>query len=153
MSPFILSVLKYALLALLYFFVYRSIRSTVTDALGRRGARSEPTVATATARGSSRGRRAPSTVIVHGPDGAKPSTVRLSDPIDVGRGASCAIRIDDTYVSQQHARFFARDGGWYLEDMGSTNGTYLNDHRVTQPAEVHAGDVVRLGKTVLELRR
>jgi pSer/pThr/pTyr-binding forkhead associated (FHA) protein len=153
MSPFILSVLKYALLALLYFFVYRSIRSVMSDAGGRRSSGARPRPAEGPARGASRGRRAPSSVVVHGPDGEKPSTVRLRDTIDVGRAASCTITIDDTYVSQHHARFFARDGEWYVEDLGSTNGTYLNDQPVTQPAEIHAGDVVRLGKTVLELRR
>jgi pSer/pThr/pTyr-binding forkhead associated (FHA) protein len=149
MSPFILSVLKYALLVLLYFFVFRAIRSVASDLGGRRSApRAEPRPAP-----SPRGRRAPSAVLVHGADGQKPSTVRLEGTVDVGRASSCAITVDDTYVSQHHARFFARDGGWYLEDLGSTNGTYLNDHRVTQPAEVQPGDVVRLGKTVLELRR
>jgi hypothetical protein len=152
MSPFILSVLKYSLLVLLYFFVFRAIRSVVSEVGGRRSApRAEPAAA-APAR-ASRGKRPPSSLVVHGPDGQRPSTVRLADPTDVGRASSCAITVDDTYVSQQHARFFRRDDGWYVEDMGSTNGTYLNDQRVTQPAEVHAGDVVRLGKTVLELRR
>jgi hypothetical protein len=154
MSPFILSVLKYALLVLLYFFVIRAIRSVVADVSGRRGrARSEPRPAAAPSRTPSRGKRPPSSIVVHGADGERPSTIRLDGPVDVGRAPSCALTVDDTYVSQHHARFFARDGGWYLEDMGSTNGTYLNDQRVTQPAEVHAGDVVRLGKTVLELRR
>lgn len=150
MSPFILSVLKYSLLALLYFFVYRAVRSVAVDLGGRRSApRSEPRAA----QPASRGRRAPSAVVVHAGEGSKASTVRLRGPTDVGRAPSCAITLEDTYVSQQHARFFSKDGGWYVEDLGSTNGTYLNDHRVIQPAEVHAGDVVRLGKTVLELRR
>jgi pSer/pThr/pTyr-binding forkhead associated (FHA) protein len=150
MSPFILSVLKYGLLVLLYFFVYRSIRSVATDVLGRRQAAGRDQRAATTV---SRGRRAPTSVIVHGADGAKPTTLRLSGPTDVGRAPSCTITVDDTYVSQQHARLFDRAGAWFVEDLGSTNGTYLNDQRVTQPAEVHAGDVVRLGKTVLELRR
>jgi hypothetical protein len=150
MSPFILSVLKYALLVLLYFFVFRAVRSAAADVRGRPPAsRAEPRPSAP----SSRGRRAPSAVLVHDIDGQKPSTVRLVHATDVGRGASCAITVDDTYVSQQHARFFERDGAWYVEDLGSTNGTYLNDQRVMQAAEVHAGDVVRLGKTVLELRR
>ncbi len=50
-------------------------------------------------------------------------------------------------------RLSARDGGWYVEDLGSTNGTYLNDRRVAALVEVHAGDVVKIGKTVLELSR
>jgi pSer/pThr/pTyr-binding forkhead associated (FHA) protein len=150
MSPFILSVFKYALLALLYFFVFRAIRSVVTDVGGRRTAPRQESRPTAR---SSRGRRAPTAVIVHAPEGVKPATVHLNGSTDVGRAPSCSIPVDDTYVSQQHARFFDRDGVWYVEDLGSTNGTYLNEERVTQPAEVHAGDVVRLGKTVLELRR
>jgi pSer/pThr/pTyr-binding forkhead associated (FHA) protein len=52
-----------------------------------------------------------------------------------------------------HARLSARDGAWYAEDLGSTNGTFLNDRRIQAPVEVHAGDVVRLGKTTLELAR
>jgi pSer/pThr/pTyr-binding forkhead associated (FHA) protein len=152
MSPFILSVLKYALLVLLYFFVFRAIRSVASDLGGRRST-PRPEARPAAAPSPARGRRAPVAVLVHGPDGAKPATVRLDGPIDVGRASSCGITVDDTYVSQHHARFFERDGGWYLEDLGSTNGTYLNDQRVTQAAEVQPGDVVRLGKTVLELRR
>jgi pSer/pThr/pTyr-binding forkhead associated (FHA) protein len=52
-----------------------------------------------------------------------------------------------------HARLYGKDGTWFVEDLGSTNGTYLNDRRLSNPAEVHAGDVVRVGKTLLELRR
>jgi pSer/pThr/pTyr-binding forkhead associated (FHA) protein len=52
-----------------------------------------------------------------------------------------------------HARLAGKNGAWYVEDLGSTNGTYLNDRKVVAPVEVHAGDVVRVGKTVLELRR
>jgi pSer/pThr/pTyr-binding forkhead associated (FHA) protein len=71
----------------------------------------------------------------------------------VGRTEACAIRLSDSYVSQVHARLYGKDGSWFVEDLGSTNGTYLNDRRVVQPVEVHAGDVVKVGKTVLELRR
>jgi pSer/pThr/pTyr-binding forkhead associated (FHA) protein len=73
--------------------------------------------------------------------------------MDVGRGDGCAIRLQDTYVSQVHARLSGRDGAWYAEDLGSTNGTFLNDRRLQTAVEVHAGDVVRLGKTTLELAR
>lgn len=156
MSPFVLSVLKYALLVLLYFFIYRAVRSVAVDVSGRRaGGRttqmkspSPPVAAKA-----SKGGKAPAAVVVHEPEGAKPRTVRLSGQVDIGRADGCAIRLQDTYVSQVHARLAGKDGAWYVEDLGSTNGTYLNDRKVVAPVEVHAGDVVRIGKTVLELRR
>lgn len=154
MSPFVLSVLKYALLVLLYFFIFRAVRSVALDVAGRRrerGGQARP-AAPQPAR-PSRGGRPPSHVVVHEPEAPKPRTVRLAGSAQIGRGDACAIRLSDTYVSQMHARIYGEDGTWYVEDLGSTNGTYLNDRRVAQPVEVHAGDVVKVGKTVLELRR
>ena len=155
MSPFVLSVLKYALLVLLYFFVFRALRSVAADVSGRR--RGAPTQMRAPAPApeakASRGGKPPTQVVVHDAGGDKATTVRLAGPTDIGRGDGCAIRLQDTYVSQMHARLADRDGSWYVEDLGSTNGTYLNDRRVQAPVEVHAGDVVRVGKTLLELRR
>ena len=57
---------------------------------------------------------------------------------------------DDTFASSLHARVFARDGGVYVEDLGSTNGTYLNGTRLTMPAVLRPGDQVQVGNTVLE---
>jgi pSer/pThr/pTyr-binding forkhead associated (FHA) protein len=90
---------------------------------------------------------------VHDAGGDKPVTVKLRESAEIGRGDRCAIRLRDTYVSQVHARLFGKNGAWYVEDLGSTNGTLLNDRRVDAPMEVHAGDVLKIGKTVLELRR
>ena len=154
MSPFVLSVLKYALLALLYFFVFRAVRSVVVD-LRKRKEEKRPAAKSASPPSpprSSRG-KAPTQVVVFEPDGAKPRTVKLNGSTDIGRAERCAIRLGDTYVSQVHARLYGDDGSWYVEDVGSTNGTFLNDHKVDRALEVHAGDVVKLGKTVLELRR
>jgi pSer/pThr/pTyr-binding forkhead associated (FHA) protein len=61
--------------------------------------------------------------------------------------------LDDTYVSQVHARIFAKNGGYMVEDLGSTNGTYVNRRRITSPTEVQRGDQVKIGKTVMELRK
>jgi pSer/pThr/pTyr-binding forkhead associated (FHA) protein len=155
MSPFVLSVLKYALVALLYFFVFRAVRSVTLDVAGRRrdaGPAPGRAPAAAPAR-PTRGGKPPSQVVVHEPDAPRPRTVRLSGSTPIGRAEACAIRLSDTYVSQMHARLYGQDGAWYVEDLGSTNGTFLNDHKVVQPVEVHAGDVVKVGKTVLELRR
>ena len=153
MSPFVLSVLKYTLLALLYFFVYRAVRSVAVEVVGRRSqARREPDRRSARKEPSSRG-RPPSAVVIHEPDGGKARTVRLSATTDIGRADACAIRLGDAYVSQVHARLSSSNGAWTIEDLGSTNGTYLNDRRVATAVPVHAGDVIRVGKTVLELRR
>jgi pSer/pThr/pTyr-binding forkhead associated (FHA) protein len=155
-SPFVLSVLKYSLVVLLYFFVFRAVRSVATDVAGRRrgraaGAPRSPAAA-APAR-PSKGGKPPAQVVVHDPDAPKPRTVRLSATTQIGRGDECAITLSDSYVSQVHARLYEKDGTWLVEDLGSTNGTFLNDRPLVQPVEVHAGDVVKVGKTVLELRR
>jgi pSer/pThr/pTyr-binding forkhead associated (FHA) protein len=153
-SPFVLSVLKYSLLVLLYFFVFRAVRSVALDVSGRRRARAASRAASTDAPArSGKGGKPPSQVVVHDPDAKKPQTVRLSGSTQVGRTDACAIRLSDSYVSQVHARLYGKDGSWFVEDLGSTNGTYLNDRRVVQPVEIHAGDVVKVGKTVLELRR
>jgi pSer/pThr/pTyr-binding forkhead associated (FHA) protein len=76
----------------------------------------------------------------------------LDGEVTVGRAPGCGISLpDDTFVSQVHARVFARDGGWWVEDLGSTNGTYLNDGPVTSAMAVRTGDRVQFGQTVAEL--
>ena len=154
MSPFVLSVLKYSLLALLYFFIYRAVKSVVVEvSAGRRASKPREPKRAAAKRKPSRAAKPPTSVIVHAPDGGKAGTFRLSGSTEIGRGEDCRIRLDDTYASQMHARLYGKDGTWFVEDLGSTNGTYLNDRRLSNPAEVHAGDIVRIGKTLLELRR
>jgi hypothetical protein len=154
-SPFALSVLKYSLIVLLYFFVFRAIRSVALDVSGRRrGSTAEMRAPAASAAKPSKGGKPPTQVVVHDPGtSGKPATVRLAGQVEIGRSDRCAIRLQDHYVSQVHARLYERDGAWLVEDLGSTNGTFLNDGTVTGSAEVHAGDAVRVGKTVLELRR
>jgi pSer/pThr/pTyr-binding forkhead associated (FHA) protein len=160
MPPFVLTVLKIVFLALLYFYVYRAIRSVVLDLRGG-NARAARTVAwnpprpaegparTAPVRG-----KAPRSVVVTNERGGKVEARPLSEgQLQIGRAEACQIRLPDTYVSQFHARIYPRDGAWFVEDLGSTNGTYLNQRRITSPAELRAGDRLRVGKTTLELRR
>jgi pSer/pThr/pTyr-binding forkhead associated (FHA) protein len=92
-------------------------------------------------------------VIVHGPDGARPRTFKLAVSMAIGRAPEAEIRLDDTYVSQQHARIFGKGDAWYVEDLGSTNGTFVNDQKLASPAKVEMGDRIRVGNTVLELKR
>jgi pSer/pThr/pTyr-binding forkhead associated (FHA) protein len=148
--PFVLTVLKVVFLALLYFFIYRAIRSVVVDL--RPAARTQAGREKAAAKPKG-GRKAPRSLVVLDEQGSKKETVRLDGTLQVGRADACQVRLSDTYVSSFHARIYSQNGSWYVEDLGSTNGTYLNQHRITAPAELRAGDRVRIGKTTLEFRR
>ena len=149
MTPFPLSAIKYGLLALVYLFIWRAVRTVTRD------------LRVATPGGSARsgsrkaGSATPSTgtVIVREPDGARPRTFKLAASMAVGRAPECEIRLEDTYVSQQHARIFGKGDKWYVEDLGSTNGTFVNDQKLAAPAQVEPGDKIRVGTTIVELRR
>jgi FHA domain len=71
----------------------------------------------------------------------------------IGRNPECALILDDDFASGRHARIFRRDDGWYVEDLGSTNGTFLGSQKLTGAAHVEAGSTLRIGKTVIELRK
>jgi pSer/pThr/pTyr-binding forkhead associated (FHA) protein len=92
------------------------------------------------------------TVVVRTSDGKKLGSYRLAEPLRIGRSDDADIRLDDTYVSQSHARLFGRNGSWFVEDLGSTNGTYLDRAKVSGPMKVPPGTPIRIGKTVIELR-
>jgi pSer/pThr/pTyr-binding forkhead associated (FHA) protein len=152
-TPFALSALKYGLFALLFLFIWRSMRWVV------RGL-SVAEASAASERGGQRPRDTaptlppgPSTLLVQGRSDAKPRTVRLSASMTVGRAPECELRLDDTYASQQHARLFARNNSWFVEDLGSTNGTFVNEQKLAAPAMLQPGDKVRVGQTIMELRR
>jgi pSer/pThr/pTyr-binding forkhead associated (FHA) protein len=151
LPAFVLTVLKVALLAFLYFFVWRAVRAVVIDLYGPREKRPRTDRQRKARRG--RGRGTPTKVVVLDASGSRVSTHRLSGSLEIGRESSCQIRPEDTYISQQHARIFERNGSWVVEDLGSTNGTYLNQQKVTVPSQISPGDRIRVGKTVLEVRR
>ncbi len=100
-----------------------------------------------------RGRRTQPTqaVLVSGNDSG--TAVRLADDtVTIGRGPECDLTVDDEYVSTRHAVLRRHEGIWYAEDLGSTNGTFVDGGRIHGPTEVGIGAHVRLGKTTLELR-
>jgi hypothetical protein len=74
-------------------------------------------------------------------------------PVVIGRAPECTLVLEDDFASGRHARFSLRSGVWMLEDLGSTNGTYLGRAKVEGPIAVDPGTPVRIGRTVLELRR
>jgi hypothetical protein len=149
--PFVLTVLKIALLILLYFFIWRATRTVVLDLYGgrepRRGRTAQPKP-----RPARRG-KVPTKLLVLDEKGRKIGSHRLGGTIQIGRAPSCQIKLSDNYISQLHAKISDRNGSWVVEDLGSTNGTYLNQRKVTVPTEISPGDKIRVGKTTIEVRR
>jgi len=154
LPTFALTVLKIIFLGLLYIFVYRALHSVVFSVRTPSGvavAGSAPVGAAQ--KGRARGDKPPRTLVILDERGAKVKTVTLDGNLQIGRAEACQIRLDDTYISSFHARIFRREDEWFVEDLGSTNGTYLNQHRVTSPAAMRAGDRLKVGKVTMELRR
>jgi pSer/pThr/pTyr-binding forkhead associated (FHA) protein len=150
----VLQLLKYAFLAILYIFVWRSVRAIYQElrpATARSASRAAPVSAP---RSSPRKvRKAPRKAVVIEGDSHRGTSFDLGDELVLGRGPKCQVVLDDSYVSQMHARLFAKGDVYMVEDLGSTNGTYLNRRKVTTPTELRRGDQVKIGKTVLEMRK
>jgi pSer/pThr/pTyr-binding forkhead associated (FHA) protein len=148
----LLNLLKVFLLLLLYLFFLRVLRAVwaevnppkPVEAPARRAAR--PARRGAPRRGGG----APVLRILLPPE-LKGRSFPLTEEVTLGRAAGCQVTLDDTYASQLHARVFQRDGTVYVEDLGSTNGTYLNRRKVTGPMVIQRGDKLQIGNTVLEL--
>ena len=89
-------------------------------------------------------------VVVEGP-GAGTSVRLAASPILLGRAQEASLVLMDDYASSRHARLFPQGTRWFLEDLGSTNGTYVNGAPVTRAVPVGPGTAIRIGKTVMEL--
>jgi pSer/pThr/pTyr-binding forkhead associated (FHA) protein len=171
-SELTLMLIRFAYLAILWIFVLSAISVVRSDMFGarvdstpradrkaekqaRRQSRSRGQGRGGQARGkpAKRPRGAPTHVaVVEGANAGQ--TVPLDEaPILIGRGSDAAIRLDDDYVSTRHARIASSGDQWFVEDLGSTNGTYIGTHRLTQPTTLQLGSVIRIGKTTLELRK
>ncbi len=153
MPDIVLVILKYAFLAILYIFVARAVRATVVglrDPDADKGPRRAAPAAKPAAR---RTKKVPKRAVIVEGSSTSGNTFDLGQELTVGRADKCHVVLDDTYVSQVHARIFARGESYLLEDLGSTNGTYLNRKRVGGATELQRGDRVKIGKTVLEMRK
>jgi hypothetical protein len=159
MSELPLALLRFGLLAVLWLFVLSAVSVVRSDLFGTRAARAAAAGVAAQRRGTRHGRRTsrrpkgtPQTVVVvDGPD-AGLSAPLGAEPVTFGRGPDVTLPLTDDYVSTAHARLFPHEGRWYVEDLGSTNGTYLDGARVRVPTPVPVGVPVRVGKTVVEVR-
>ncbi|CAN5870770.1 FHA domain-containing protein [soil metagenome] len=150
MDEQLLTILKLCLLALLYLFFLRVLRAVWTEIRGPKVVKSSPRRARKEARRVER-KSEPVQLTIVEPPVLKGRRYPLADELTVGRAAGCQITIDDTYASQIHARVFSRDGQLFVEDLGSTNGTYINRTKVQGPQVMRRGDRLQVGNTVMEL--
>jgi pSer/pThr/pTyr-binding forkhead associated (FHA) protein len=157
MNELSLTIIRVAFLAVLWLFVIAAIGVVRTDLLGgpaasRRGKMRSPQ-APRPAKPARAGRGSPRTLVVTA-GALKGTTLDLvQQQITLGRANDATLVLNDDYASSRHARIFPQDGQWIVEDLGSTNGTYLDRQKVTRPMPVPVGVPIRIGKTVLELRR
>ena len=161
MSDLTLTLIKLGFLAVLWLFVLSAVSVIRSDIFGTKAPSPARTKAAARPkapaapkpRKGKAPRGVPTTLhVVSGPNSGQ-SVPLGNDPILLGRGTDAAIRLDDDYVSTRHARFASNGEQWFVEDLGSTNGTYLGSQRITSPVAVGLGIQVRLGKTIVELRK
>jgi hypothetical protein len=164
MNELSLTIIRVAFLAVLWLFVIAAIGVVRTDLLGgpsstaRRGKARQARQAQAPrpgrpARPAKPGRGSPRVLVVTG-GALKGTSIDLAQQqITLGRANDATLVLNDDYASSRHARIFPQDGQWIVEDLGSTNGTYLDRQKVTRPMPVPLGVPIRIGKTVLELRR
>jgi len=169
----LLGVLKYILLALLYLFFARVLWAVWSEVRGPRpgvavpqttpSGPSDPTVPAPspvpelkhgkrTVKAPRGKRGSVGRFVVTEPKAARGAAFAIGDELTIGRAATCAIGMpDDTFVSQLHARVFRDAGRAMIEDLGSTNGTYVNGKRVTVAEPLTKGDRVQIGSTVFEV--
>ncbi|MDP9496538.1 MAG: FHA domain-containing protein [Actinomycetota bacterium] len=154
-SELVVSLVKFGLLALLWLFVLSAVRVVRADLYGTaRAGRAPAPAAPAPPAGRPAGRRssARQLVVTEGP--LTGTALTLGDAlITIGRADDSTLVVTDDYTSGRHARLVPGDGAWLLEDLGSTNGTFLGSRKVSAPVPVPIGQPIRIGRTVLELRR
>ena len=165
MTEFALTLLRLAFLGALWLFVIITIIALRRDLIQPREARP---ASTRTARPPKPAKppkapkrpKAPKKGATDGPtlvvtDGPLANTVIPlgTAQVTIGRAPDSTLVIDDDYASSRHARIYLSEGGWVIEDLGSTNGTWLDRTRITQPTVLSPGTPLRIGRTTMQLRK
>lgn len=162
-SDFTVAILKFSFLALLWLFVFSAVGVMRRDLFGG----GEPAPSAGVARAglapaaggkATKGKQAqaspgpaPTHIVIVQGQGQGTTTPLGAQPLTIGRGGNSNVVIADDYASTHHARLYPRAGQWFIEDLNSTNGTFIGRQRVDGPIAVSVGTQIRIGNTVLEL--
>jgi len=169
MSELTLTILRFAFLGLLWAFVLFTVWALRKDLRAPADAKPSGVVAAPPRENRKREERAAKAAKKSAKDaGRKVKGMRLvviegplagtvipleGSPITLGRAPDSTIVIDDDYASSRHARIFPADGTWMIEDLGSTNGTWISRNRITSAVALKAGEPVRVGRTTLQMEK
>lgn len=159
MSEILVFGFKFAFLALLWVFVWFVGAVIRSDLFGRRvpaadaaqavAAEAPPHKPAKQSRAARRAAKMTPTMLRISQGKQAGLTMALGDQLKIGRSADCQLILDDDYVSTRHARIYRTTTGYMVEDLGSTNGTYLNQERLSAPAPFTPSDTLRIGRTLL----
>lgn len=161
MSTLLLAALKVAFLLLMWIFILFVVNTIRADLFGRRVTAEELVAADEHASSLRLGsfRRKPAvtptpthiTITTGRAAGASAVLPEVGGEILLGRAASCALDVNDDYASSRHAKIWRDEEGFVVEDLTSTNGTFVNGHQITQPTRFGVGDVIRIGRSQMQL--
>lgn len=136
MTGFVLTLLRLIFLALLFIFVWQVSRS-----MSRHIGSINPSH-----------KRAKNEIVFVRSESQAGESYVIKDALTFGRSPDVDVLLDDPYASEFHFRLVSEDDRLKLHDLGSTNGTYLNGRRVTNPVVLIKGDSLQVGKTAMEVR-
>jgi hypothetical protein len=156
-SELTITVIRLGFLAVLWLFVLTTVSVMRSDLTGPRTPQARQTVAVprpARPAKQPKNKRGVPTKLVVTQGALSGTSVTLADvPVTIGRAPDSTVVLDDDYASNKHARVYPINGEWMVEDLGSTNGTYLDRERLQGPTPAPIGTPIRIGKTVFELRK
>ena len=145
---------RIGVLVVLWFFIWMTLRALRADANAASGLRPVRAVPVAQGRGRpfQRSQIPHQLLVTAGPLAGSRMNLDNQREITIGRADDSAFVLNDDYASSHHARLLPRGGEWFLEDLDSRNGTFLNGQRVEQPVKLLPGMAIRLGRTPLRLQ-
>lgn len=149
----LLRALEVIVVALIWLFFFRVIRAVWVEVRPPRARSGTGHEVDGESRPSRRGRSGQIHLKVVEPEGSRGQIFDVDDEVTVGRAAGCAVHVEDAYTSNLHARVFRRNGSVWVEDLGSTNGTWVNAERIEAPTRLGRGDLLQVGGTVFEMSR